>query len=81
MLNAPVLLFVFPTQRSQLFTRLLSYCYDNVAVEIKLLYIQKYRAPLTLKYTSDYLFPCLFYNSKAQTMVNCFNIPTRSPDI
>lgn len=23
---------------------------------------------------SDYLFSCLFYNSKAQTMVNCFNL-------
>lgn len=42
-----------------------SYCYDNVAVEIKLLYIQKNRAPLTLKYMSDYLPPHLFYNLTA----------------
>lgn len=49
-------------------------------MERKLLYIQKNRAPLTLKYMSGYLFSCLFYNTKAHTMVNCFNISTRSPD-
>lgn len=78
MLDTSVLLF--PLRGFELLTKPLSYCYDNVVVEIKLLYIQKNRAPLTLKYMSDYLFACVFYNTKAPTMVNCFNIPIRSPD-
>lgn len=77
-LDTSVLLFPLPG--FQLLTTPLSYCYDNVAVEIKLLYIQKNRAPLTLKYMSDYLLACVFYNTKIPAMVNCFNIPTRSPD-
>lgn len=62
-----------------------SYCYGNVVVEIKLLYIQKNRAPLTLKYRSDYLPPYLFYNTTAllwytglaTLQVTCFRSNTR----